>query len=173
MFFPLGILFRRWWGGWHVPPHMVKVIIGYVLALAIGFFIINGLYAALAFGLIIGTAFMNPFHSWGMGMGYDGSGKSTLACAAVMGGSYGFFTSLAAAAVWFLTKDLGYVWYAATGFLVPVPYILAWIVAVKRGYLTDPTKMQFFKIAGEWFIDSPTAIGECFLGALLFCVAHV
>ena len=173
MFFPIGFIFRRYWGGWQVPPHMVKVTLAYLLASLIGLFVIHGLYAALAFGVIIGTAFLNPFHSWGMGMGFDNSGKSTLACAAVMGGSYGFFTALAAVVVWFLTKDVGYVWYAAAGFLVPVPYILAWIVAIKRGYATDPTKMQFLKIGGEWFIDSPTAVGECFLGALLFCVAHV
>lgn len=173
MFFPLGAIFRRIWGGWHVPPHMVKVVIGYMLATFIGLFFIPNLYAALAFGAIIGTAFLNPLHSWGQGMGFDGSGKSTWACAAVMGGSYGAFTAIAAAVVGFLTKETWIAWYAAMGFLIPIPYILAWIVAVKRGYLTNPAKMQFLKIGGEWFIDSPTAIGECFIGALLFGLWHV
>lgn len=173
MFFPIGVVFRRYWGGWQVPPHMVKVALAYLLASLIGLFVIHVLYVAIAFGLIIGTAFLNPFHSWSMGMGYDGSGKSTLACAAVMGGSYGFFTALAAGAVWYFTRDMGFVWYGAAGFLVPAPYIVAWIVAVARGYRTDSTKMQFLKIGGEWFIDSPTAIGECFLGAILFSLFHV
>ena len=173
MFFLSGAVFRRWWGGWQGPSHIVKVLVGYAMMILVGLFAIHNLYASLAFGAIIGTAFLNPFHSWGMGMGYDESGKSTLACVAVMGGSYGFFTVLAACAVWYLTRDMGFAWYGAAGFLVPAPYILAWIIAVNRGYLTDPTKMHFLKIGGEWFIDSPTAIGECFLGAILFSLCHV
>lgn len=177
MFFPIGIFFRRCWGGWHVPAHIVKVLAGYALAIIIGLFVIHGLYAALAFGVIIGTAFLNPLHSWGMGMGFSdndrSSGKSTLACIAVMGTSYGFFTAGAACAVWALNGDARYLPYGMAGFLVPIPYLIAWIVAEKRGYLTNPSAMNFFKIGGEWFIDSPTAIGECFLGALLFSVCHV
>lgn len=173
MFAIIGFFFRRIWGGFYVPQHMVKVAIVYVLSLAIGLFVIPNLYAALWFGAVIGTAFLNPCHSWGMGMGFDRPGKSTLACAAVMGGSYGAFTTLAIMPVVYLTKDVGFAWYAFAGFLTPIPYILAWIVAGKRGYATDKTKMNFFKIGGQWFIDSPTAVGECFLGALLFCVFHV
>lgn len=176
MFFSLsavGAVFRRWWGGWHVHSHILKVLVGYSLSLSVGMFVIHGFYAALAFGLVVGSAWLNPLHSWGMGMGYDKSGKSTLACISVMGGSYGLFSALAAGLTCWLSKDMGYAWYALTGFLVPFPYFLAWIWAVRRGYLTDPTKMQFLKIGGQWFIDSPTAIGECFLGALLLSMWHV
>lgn len=174
MFFPIGAIFRRCWGGWHVPPHIVKVIIGYVLAYLLALFVTHNLWAATAFSATIGTSFLNPLHSWGMGMGYDdGSRKSTLACAAVMGGSYGAFTALAAVLVWYITGMTGCLWFGIMGFLTPVAYILGWIFAIRRGYLTDPTKMQFFNIFGQWFIDSPTAIGECFLGALLLSLWNV
>ncbi|MDE1901534.1 MAG: hypothetical protein KGI37_07820 [Alphaproteobacteria bacterium] len=164
LFAVMGCFFRRWWGGWHVPAHWVKIVVGYALSFFIGLFYTGDLLAAAGFGAVIGSAFLNPFHSWGMGMGFDNSGKSTWACAGVMGGSYGAYTTLAAVLMWSVTGDAWQMLYAVAGFLVPLPYILAWLV-----YRKWPALFHL-PLAGVLFIDSPTAVGECCLGMLLFGV---
>ena len=171
MFALFGLVFRRNWGGWCVPPHVVKTILAFFGSFAVAFALTGNLYASLAFGVIIGAAFLNPFHGWGMGMGFDNSGKSTLACVGVMGGSYGAFTSAASAALCYFTRDLGWAPWGVSGFLVPVGYLIAWRVALALGYPQKP--FSFLKIFGNYFIDSPTAIGECFLGAVLWSLFYV
>lgn len=171
MFAILGLIFRRNWGGWCVLPHIVKVLLAYLLSGTLAFVLTHNLHASLAFSGIIGAAFLNPFHSWGMGMGFDNSGKSTLACVAVMGGSYGAFTAAAAASLVYITHDWGWAEWGVTGFLAPIGYLLGWLEAEECGYPSKP--FTFLKIFGNYFIDSPTAIGECFLGAILWSLFYV
>lgn len=168
-----GAFYRRFWGGWEGAsfPHMVKVIMGYAFMFGLAFEVTRNLYAALAFGAIMGTTFLNPFHSWGMGMGYADTSKSTLECCLVMGSSYGFFTTLGAAALVYFTHHSAYVFYAATGFLSWLPYLISWKVFL-RIFLVKKNPMTFEQFwqttPGVWFIDGPTAVGELALGALLF-----
>lgn len=156
--FLIGLLFRRWWGGWFQPNHLEKVIFAYPLSFLTAFSCTFNIYASLVFALIIGTSFNNPFHSWGMGMGFDRPGKSTLACIAVMGGSYGFFTTLAAIDLAYFTQNNWFLLYALNGFLSPVVYYLCW------RYNFKPS------IFGGFLDGTCTAPSECALGLLLFGV---
>jgi hypothetical protein len=169
----IGAFFRRFWGGWEGAsfPHMFKVVLGYVLMTALALDITHNLYAALAFGGVMGTALLNPFHAWGMGMGYADTSKSTLGCCLVMGGSYGAFTTLGAAVLVYFTHHSMYVFYAATGFLTWLPYLISWKVFLWF-FETNKNPMafeQFWQTSpGVWLVDGPTAVGELCLGALLF-----
>ena len=160
----IGSIFRRWWGGWLSPSHWLKVPLGYALAFAVGFLATWNLYAALAFGVVIGSAFLNPWHGWGAGMGLDGSGKSTSTCVFVMAGSYGLYTTIASIFVSMITGNMWFLLYAVTGFLTPLAYYESWIAFNK-----DKNAFRV-EVAGSGFLDGPTTVGEVFLGALLFAI---
>ncbi len=156
----IGCVFRRCWGGWHVPAHMLKVAVGYLLAFLSALFSTGSIEAAFAVSVVIGTAFLNPCHGWGQNMGFNGSGRSMPACVAVMGGSYGFFTVLAAVAVYLIAGQT-HAFMAVSGFLVPFPYLVSWKLSQRY------PNVFHLPIAGQLFIDSPMSVGECFIGALL------
>jgi len=154
-----GLVFRRVCGGaWGGMPHMVKVILAYILAFLASYAQTNNLYASITFGLIIGTSFNNPMHSWGMGMG-DTPSRPPLACIAVMGSSYGAFTTLAAAGLYYWTGDVLYWWYAANGFAIGFVY-----------YTFHKFYPQGFTLWGGFLDGTRTAPAECLLGALLLGV---
>ena len=168
--FPIiGGFFRRFWGGWeNIFPHIVKVVMGYAFMFAIAFFVTRNLYAAICFGVVMGTAFLNPLHSWGMGMG-AAPGRSLAACVAVMGGSYGIFTSCAAAGLVYFTGHIVYLLYAITGSLTPLGYIFGYWFFNKFRKNPDGTYRPIWQTSpGVWFLDVPTAVGEVGIGMLLF-----
>lgn len=184
----VGIPFRRWWGGWEAPNHFVKLILGFVLAFIACFLVTENWHAASAFSICIGMAFLNPFHSYGQGMGLDQPGKSTLKCILVMGGSYSMYTVPAGLLVAYLTHDPIYLLYCLHGAAIPFIYLASWLfwihVLGKRSYnVLDPvtgnvvasvTDWRRFGHTGkkqvngkwveEWFCDGPQAVGECGIG---------
>ena len=154
----IGTFFRRWWGGWLNPNHILKVLLAYPLAFLSAYAQTGNIYASATFAAIIGTAFNNPLHSWGMGMG-DTPSRPAWQCVLVMGGSYGAFTTLAAAGLVYWTDDVLYWWYGANGFLAAAAYY-AFHKLYPKGYTL-----------WSGFLDGTlTAPAECVLGALLLGV---
>lgn len=164
-FFVAGAFFRRWWGGWQSPSHWTKLPVGFVVSAVVAVICLRSEPSAAVFGLALGATWLNPFHSYGMGMGFSAddklANKSTLKCVAVMSGSYGFCTTVAALAAFVFGANPYVLAYAPTGILVSVPYLMAWEV-----YYRFP-KIPNVQLFGATFIDGATAVGECFLGAIL------
>ena len=123
LFAIIGLIYRRIWGGFYAPPHIIKVLFAYPLAFSACFLQTGDLYASVTFGIIIGTSFNNPCHAWGQGMGSDPT-KPAWKCIAVMGGSYGLFTTMAAAGLVYFTHNILYSFYGLSGFLSPIAYSL-------------------------------------------------
>jgi hypothetical protein len=167
----VGAFYRRAFGGWETASilHIVKVIIGYVLMFGLAFEATHhNIYAALAFSGIMGSAFLNPLHSWGMAMG-GAAGRPLWACVAVMGGSYGLFTTFASVTLVYITNRLVYAPYAITGFLTPLGYLFGyWFFDTFRRNPDGTYRPIWQTSPGVWFIDVPTAIGELGIGSLLF-----
>lgn len=174
LFLGAGIFFRRWWGGWEAPNHYVKLGTGIVIALMVGILFLTTTQAAIAFGLILGLGFLNPFHSYGQRMG--NGGPALLTCLAVMGGSYGVVTLIAAAMAYLLGGGTHALYFAPVGILPAFVYAASWAIFNKFFKNADGTFKKLWHsndktingvVTQEWFIDGPTAVGECALGACL------
>lgn len=174
LFCGAGAFCRRWWGGWEAPNHYLKLLVAVILALLVGILYFSTTKAAIAFGLIVGLGFLNPFHSYGQRMG--NGGQTLFTSLAVMAGSYGVVTFLAAAAAYLLGGGLITLFFAPIGLFPAIYYALSWMVFNKFLKNADGTFKKFWHtndktingvVTQEWFIDGPTAVGECALGACL------
>lgn len=149
----LGAIFRRWWGGWLSPNSTLKRIVGFILPFVFTWIITKNSYAALWVAVCIEGLWLNSFNSEGFDMGRNQS-KPLWYCIAVMGGTNGAYTAMAAAGLAYLTGHYMALFYALTGFLTPLGYLFGW-------WVNDHIKPKW-----NSFIDGAGSFGELFLGAI-------
>lgn len=159
IFFVIGSIFRRFWGGWFAPAGWLKRVLGLILPLGVCF-IHNGVEAwrfnLIASGLVL-FAWLMPFHGYSLNMGRDPA-RPLWKCILVMGGQYGGVTTVIGVTAFFM---LGHgLLYIPFGFAVPFFYWLGWKILPNGGKLFEYPK-------GNCFIDGATCIGELGLGALI------
>lgn len=176
IFIILGAFFRRWWGGWENPIHILKIFVGFGLATLAGLASFKLATAALVFGGIVGASFLNPWHSKFMVMG-NGGPPSLSACLIGYALSYGIPTAIAGSLIFVLFGEWTALAYIPVGGLIGPAYAFTWWLwnkvigkdstgAFKKFWQTGSLTINGV-VTPQWFIDGPTSAGECLLGALL------
>lgn len=173
----VGAFLRRFFGGWEADTieHILKIGIVIGVSIIVGLFTLYSSSAALAYAICMVAAFLNPFHAKGQRMG-SGGPPSLLGSILWMSGSYGFVTLITGILLTFLDRSAWPLAYCLCGFLVSGPYLLGRYILSPlfggidaQGNFVRPLWKTAITADGKpvWFIDSPTAIGELGLGALL------
>ena len=153
--FVSGALFRRWWGGWLSPLSCFKRLMGFLLPLFITYVSTGNSYLSILMSGFVLFGWLMPFHGFGMGMGRWPKGRPLWLSYSVMTFQYGGLTLLSGLAWSWLVPNTGGLIYASIGCIIPLGYLVAWNL------------WETLEIKKTFFIDSPTAIGELFLGAVL------
>jgi hypothetical protein len=165
--FLAGAVFRRWWGGWKSPDAIAKRVMGYllpflVLIIPTNDWVLSGLVAA-----VVGTGWWIDFkgfdwlrHAYGQRMGYELGSPPLGDCYAAMATRYGSVALLAGLVMSLYRMEPEPLLYLFYGVAAPFGYVIGW-------FMFRTFNDLFPKDTNDKFIDGPTAIGECWLGALM------
>ena len=156
----IGAFFRRWWGGWQNPNHIIKVIVGFAIPLVAVFLGTHNIVFAATSGILIGISFLNPWHSRYMRFGSsDGDlpNPSFLTCFGIFSLLYGVFPLVLGVAGSFLGLSHWYAFlYGLSGVVASTFYGL--------GRKFWPSTLKVWLWNGCYFIDTQTAVGEIGIG---------